>query len=531
MRARVGRGLVSCGPLIGAMLGLSALPTMAAPAGTSPAQVAATLHANKIPAEIVLLVDISQSMSSSGGPYPALLREVPRFLKHLAKQDPQDLVAVVEFGARAATQEIYLGSPLGKVTLPPRATSIGTDFGFAFQKALDILTEAPPRIRVGGVLLLSDGVLFAPRDRVYGGGLGYHAPGWASLRSRVPGLKPVTGYGLPLSNNQSQIDNVRQALGDVFSMRETLAPDLNDLNAEFDIAAQQILASQVRQAAQLDSGLGVAVSWTGAPGMAGQPPLDLGPGSTDLAIQITARTAHIPLTVSGMSVTSSGFARAISGSVTPRRVVVTPGQPVTVTVHLRWQGLSDGSSFFGGSRHSSAGRLTLLGSVSSSFTTTLRDSFGDRSFTTGGITRSQSPPVPADIPINADFSIWGIVIPLLAILALALAGYRMRLTGRLILSWVGVDERHVLDLAWWPVRSASTAHLTGLPGRITARGSIWSGTMRLTVRFAGEQPHVVYLDPGGRTMVAGIWVVHDQASDRVAGRARPSPYPLRGLEQ
>lgn len=518
--------------LIGATLGMSALPAMAAPTGASPAKVAATLRVNRIPAEIVLLVDISQSMSFSSGLYPALLHDVPRFLGHLAKQDPQDLVAVVTFGARTDTQVISLGSPRGKVPLPPKATSIGTDFGFAFQKALDILTEAPPRIQVGGVLLLSDGILFAPRDRAYGGGLGYRAQGWATLRSRVRGLGiPVTGYGLPLSDNQLQIDNVRQALGDVFSLRETLAPDLNDLNAEFDVAAQQILASRVRRAAQLDSGRGVAVSWSGAPGAAGQPPLDLGPGSAELPVQITARTAHIPLTVSRMSVSTSGFSRAISGSVTPRRIVVTPGRPVTVTVHLRWRGLSDGSSFFGGSRPSSPGRLTLLGSVSSSFTTTLRESFGDRSFSTGGIADSLSPPLPTDIPVNADFSIWGIVLPLLAIIMIAVVAYRTKLTGKLILSWVGEARKQELYLASRPIRSASVHDLTGHHGRITARGSIRSGTMRLTVRFAGEMPHTVYLDPGGRTMVAGIWVVHDPAGARVAGRARPSPYPLRGLGQ
>lgn len=533
---RIAFKAVACAGItvLGGSLTLAAAPAMAAQAGASPGKVAAVLGASKIPAEIVILVDISQSMAPDrGGYYLAVKRALPRFLGQLAKQDPQDKVAIVTFGSRDDTQPIYMGGPKGSYTLPAQATSTGTDFGFAFEKALDILGSAPPTIKLGGVLLLSDGNLFAPNDATYGAGNGYFAPGWAKLRARVRDLGiPVTGYGLPLSNDPVKIDNVRQALGEVFVLRDTFSPQLNDLNAELDVAAQQILASRVRHAAQGDSGRGVEVTWTGVPGVDGASPMDLGPGSTDVAVRLTAGTRHVPLTVSHISVTSTGFPAVITGKAATQRVTVTPGQPATVIVHLSWRPVNGGTSFLGGSLPTS-GQLILHGLVTSSFTSTLRGDFGDPAFTVGGISRGTSPSMAATIPVHAEVSLWALILPFLVIVLIVAMVRRMRLGGILTLSWpsFGKDfpDEITIRLRRWPRDSWPVDELTQMPGHMHVRGSFLRDEMRVSVKFDGEKRHVVLLPGGGRTMVAGIWVVHSKPGASRATMAPTVTAPLGGL--
>ena len=250
-------------------------PAALATAPTPPAAVAARLGASHIPAEIVVLVDISGSMTSDGL-YPQVQQVLPSFLANLRQQDPQDVVAVVVFGAASDTQTVYLGPPTASsIPLPATADSAWTDFGYAFQKALNILSQAPARIKVGGVLLMSDGELDAPDDQQYAT---YSASGWAKLAPWPQGLGiSVTGYGLPLTANQTYIQNVNTALAHVFAQRQTLTADLGDMGAQAEPGrGGKIMNSRVAAAAQPDSGRGVAVTWPGLPGQAGAPALDLG---------------------------------------------------------------------------------------------------------------------------------------------------------------------------------------------------------------------------------------------------------------
>src|SRR5690242_8761619 len=114
---------------------LAAAPPALAVASSGPGQapsadagtVSAGLGVKGIPSELVILVDISQSMAASRhGLYPQVQQELPLFMSALAKQEPQDTVGVVVFGAPADTQTIYLGPPNGNVPLPATANSIGT---------------------------------------------------------------------------------------------------------------------------------------------------------------------------------------------------------------------------------------------------------------------------------------------------------------------------------------------------------------------------------------------------------------------
>jgi von Willebrand factor type A domain len=488
--------------LLAAGVMLAGQPALAA-TQLSPAQVAASLGAGKIRAEIVLLVDISGSMTADGL-YPQVKLLLPRFLAALARQDPQDTVAVIVFGTREATQQVYLGPPSGNVPLPASANSVATDFGYAFKKALNTLSDRSPRIKVGGVLLLSDGELDAIGDPQYNG---YGAPGWHRLHAEAAALGiPVTGYGLPLTTNPADIDSVREALGQVFAQQETLGQSLAGLSNEFGSAEHGIEASRVTSAARPDIGHGVAVSWDNLPGTSGLPPLNLAAGRAQVLVTLRSTTRRVELRVRGLSVKSAGFPVAITGKLRAPGRVLRPGRHLTVPVLLKWKAPSEGSSFTGGSRPS-RGRLVLSGQVTSPDTAAIKNSFGDSAFAVGGLAGATSAPVTAVTPIGTNIALWLTFLLLLLAMAAVAAAFRARLGGTLILTTVD-GKSGTMVLRPWPRATQPTKYLIGRPGKIVVQGSVRNRQMNVRLELDKRAAATRPLLPGGRTMVAGIDVVH-----------------------
>lgn len=483
---------------------LLAAPTaLAAGAPPAPATVAARLGANHIPAEVVILVDTSKSMEWDGL-YPVVKRELPRFMDELKKQDPHDTVGVVVFGTRHDTRVIYLGPPTTAVSLPPRASSNATDFGYAFQKALDILSRASSKVKVGGVLLLSDGTLNAVGDPHYNG---YSAPGWARLRSRAHRLgMTLTGYGFPLRGDRAGIDSVNRALDAVFTHRVTLGPNLGDLGRELSLADQKIMNDRVASAVQPDSGKGIRVAWRELPGSAQTPALDLGTGHAELRLQLTAMTQRVPLDVAGLTVTASGFPVTVTGSVAGGGRSLAPGQSVTVPVRLTWQPVSRRSLSLGGGR-AVHGRLTLTGRVTSPYTSAIKDGFDDRSFAVGGLTGEESAPLVGTIPGPVNDTPWLAALVVLLVAAAGAAGLSTQMGGRLIL----VHPEHApvaIALHRLPWISRSTQKLIGIPGRVTVLGAIRRKRIRVHLRL-GQQTDTVVMKPWDQAVIAGVHVIHE----------------------
>ena len=354
------------------------------PAG--PATVATLLGADKIPAELVVLVDISDSMSGrNGGLYPQLRTQLPEFLAAVAKQDPQDRVAVVVFGNRNDTHTIYTGPPTPDIPLPGDANSRGTDIGYAYQLALSNLARAPGGVQLGDVLLLSDGGLWAPDDPTYDGGRGYQAPGWAALRSQVQGLGiPVTGYGLPLTRNTADIDALGKALTACFGSQQLmLSPNFTDLTGQLNGTQQKILDSRVAIAAGPDSGRGVQVTWAGPAVSGGTVRLDLPSGQANVSVRLTAGSRRIPLHVNDLSVQVTGVPANVTAGISSGDIALKPGQSVTLPVHLSWPAVTGGSAAAAGGTTSWPGKLTLTGHVYSPFTNAIKKYYLDKSFTVG----------------------------------------------------------------------------------------------------------------------------------------------------
>lgn len=503
------------------------------PAGDPPSAsaqaVAAALHVDANPAEeLIFLVDMSDSMGTgTSGLYHTILQQLPEYMSTLAGEDArenkQDQVVVIGFGNPGKTHIIYgPGGPTTDLGLPPAAHLGTTDFGQAFAKALDLLGRPPSGVKVGGVVLLSDGGMSAPADPVYDGGKGYSAPGWKQLQTRAAELPiPVTGYAVPLTSDPAYVENQKTALTTVFSSVNTLPSATANLAGELDVAGQQAVYGEVTGAVRPDSGLGVQVTWHGLPAD-GDPPLNLtASGQRAITVTLTSRTAKVPLYVTGLNITSPGTSVTAQGAL-PGVVQLPPGKSVTVPVTLGWQPQAVGSTLTGGTRDMS-GSLTLAGSVRSTWTPALQASYDDMSFSPGALQGST-----AQFPVKAAAASDAVVLVilwLLVIAAILVALYglaRSVVYGTLTLTTVdGVSASRSL-LPPFPVHWYSTRRLIGRQGWLLVYGVPFTGRLMVWLRVNGMPSAIVRLNRDGRTMAAGVDIRHSGTARQPARPAAPS---------
>jgi len=483
--------------------GAAGAPVAQTPAADPPAASVATVEAGlgikSVPAEIVFLVDLSDSMSQDGL-YPHVQRDLPAFLETLAKKEPQDRVAVITFGRPGTAQVIYTGPPTPDIGLPRVANEGSTDFGQAFALAINQLSRPPAGTRIGGVVLMSDGELHAPTDSQY---QTYQSPGWQALRVRAAGLSTkVTGYSLPLTANQNYIADQKTALSTVFSSVQTLPSGTTNLAAALSAAGQDILDREVADAAGRDSGRGVRVTWHGLPGSG--TPLDLtSPGQLNVRVTITALTRRIPLYLTSLGVEAPGLHFSVNGL--PAEQTLAPGRSVTLPVQLTWQRNATGYSLLTGSRTVSS-QLELTGTVGSAYTPTLASVFSDTSFSAGDLDGSTSAQLTAMV-VTTGILLFLVIFALVLAALIGLLFFSARLQGRLILT--SVDYRSgELPLGPLPWKSSPTEDLIGIPGQMTVHKWPFGRTMRLKLRLNDRPSGHVDLEPGQRTMTVGIDIRH-----------------------
>ena len=497
------------------------------------AQVERALDIGNIPAAIVFIIDISGSMGAGPHPwdhnlYHYVYQDVPSYLANLADRDPQDKVAIVLLGKRTDTQILYpLGPPQGETGLPLAPYSDESDFGYAFKLAADVLTQASPTIKVGQVLLFSDGDVTEPAsdDSEYASpDNNFTGSGWQELKSRVNELAvqqgmTISAYDVPLASSSSsasaytsdQANALRQVFPDVMTLPwgSQLAQTLAGVNS-------RILDSKVASAAAPDSGAGVQVSWRGLPSTAAGPLDFRRADSLSATVTLTARTSKIPLYLSGLSATLVGLPGAPSVSLPDQSL--RPGKPVTVPVHLSWPaGESGGSTMMGGNSEV-PGSLELHGTVLSPFTDAITEDFKDSGYTPGSLQGSTNVPVSADV---TDSALWPtillIVLILAAVLTVALLARALLVSagGTLILSPVSGPSNEVrVSSARKPVQ---TQDLIGLPGALTARGML-GGKVRVDLRLTGKPSSAETFRPDDRKMVAGVWIEYYGPDEDTRGR-------------
>jgi hypothetical protein len=484
-----------------------------APGATLPAAsttaVQAGLGVKAVPAELVFLVDVSDSMFAPGGMYSRVASDLPMYVKWLAKHEPQDRVTVVTFG-RMNSAEVSFG-PYPPSDYPdlvvPDTPEGSTDFGQAFSLALQQFDPLPAGagIKDGGVILLSDGVNDPEGDPQY---LDYQGQAWAALRQRAAELPvKVTGYALPLV--PGVLGNQEKALEAVFGSAVRPLPNATtDLGAALQAAGQDIVDRDVASAAAPDSGKGVAVTWSGLPGPHGQ--LDMTKaGQLTVTVRLRARTTKVPLYLTSLRLQVPGLPVTVSWR-PPAAQVLQPGAPpVPFSVRLSWQRFVSGPSFGGDSTKS--GQLLLTGDVRSTYQPTLQSAFGDMAFTAGVLHGGASSQLSATTATR-DLTMLLLIVAIVLFALICLVVFLTRLRGTLILTSVdGVQGR--LPLGPWPRKKAGTEGLIRQPGKIFVRRGLFSPDMRIELRLTGKRAGDATIKPGGRTMVVGIDILHTSAPE------------------
>ena len=529
--------VAALGPLPGSGAGVTR-SALVGPQPTSPRKVMQALGVSNVPAEIVILVDVSLSMGPGYNDlYPNVRQKVLDYLGVLAQQDPQDLVGLVFFGGKDDTQVIDPGPPSRNTWLPEAPSSQETDFGWAFKQAYLMLQQARTSIKAGAVLLLSDGELsVGSEDTEYGPG--FNAPGWKTLRQDVKALPmPVTGYDVPLTSNSTFTGNQYYALSQVFQPVQSLPVGVADLSSSLNMATQEILDSEVASAAAPDMNQGVRVAWSGLQG-AGAKPLDLATGHAEVTLMVAATTRKVPLYLSGLSVTSTGLPVTMQGTLPDGYLLAPHQKPITLHVQLTWHPRRDGETMMGSPR-TMRGTLVLGAAVSSPFTSPLQSAFGDIGFSVGGIKQGISPQFLVSEPV--EYSILLLVLLLLLLLLVVaavlvgacIAAVSRWLSGTLTVTAEGRDAEPVQLRGWWISRP--TDKLVGKPGRMIVTGAPIRSRMRVRRRMRirmlidGRPPFDEKLLPGQDLLPAGIHVAHEPAhharSDAADGAASGNSAP------
>jgi len=145
--------------------------------------------------------------------------------------------------------------------------------------------------------------------------------------------------------------------------------------------------------------------------------------------------------------------------------------------------------------------------VYSTYTKAIRGNYGDSTFSTGGLADATSSEFPATAATGVNVILWLVLLVVVAIGLVAFGGMRARLDGSLRLTSVD-GAYNTMPLPRLPRATTRTYDLVAIEGWMTVWGSPFSQTMRITLRLDNRPPGKGSLGPGGRTMIAGIDVVH-----------------------
>jgi hypothetical protein len=217
---------------------------------------------------------------------------------------------------------------------------------------------------------------------------------------------------------------------------------------------QQVQAAKTRQILGPDSGV-VTVGWPADVG-------DLDSGETRLPVTLRSTSAHIPLVVSGLTVTST--TPTVRASIGQAPVPLAPGQSAQVVVTLTWaSGPRDWKPL---ATATVDGGLKLSGTVSTPWAEALAT---DAVIVTSTLTGEQA--VVHGSVYNGQIWVWGAVAVLVVLLALFVLG-RTAVSRRSQPALQGVLTAQGAPRSM-PLRgrSATISHATlGIAGRGTVRG-------------------------------------------------------------
>jgi hypothetical protein len=460
------------------------------------------LQVDQVPADYVILVDTSGSMTTSKL-YGGVRATLGSFLDGLASADH---VALFTFDSAVIPR--YIG-PAGDTSrmlagLPATADGTSTDIGQAIEQAISEL-ERPDAASVASVVLITDGEHSPTASSAYPQASG---PPWDRLRQRAEKLKAtsVKGYALPLGGASGA-----SLLGTVVRQTTVLNPSaVAQLGDYLDRSKEGARLEKARLLLAPDQGKGVAASWT-APARA-----DLSKQDTVVTLTLHSETARTPLTVTGLKATLADGPE-LSADL-PERIDLAPGETLNFPLRLQWHRSPWLIPFH--DERESTGPISLTGQVASPWTNAVRPDIDLKTPAALGGT----PPV---VRISSVVGTWtaqgtAAAIVVILILLLALMAYlrkRASQSGTL----VAVSPMTGQEVARFPLRGRRT--------RIGGQGLTGEGTVvarrvprqlnnadgieyEITFRRL-DHTDTVRLPSGGSVLAGGVAFEH-----------RPPPEPI-----
>ncbi|MEV7028289.1 vWA domain-containing protein, partial [Kitasatospora sp. NPDC093558] len=287
------------------------------------AEVYQALGLDHQPADYVVLVDTSPSMTQQGR-YGTVRQTLQTFLSGLTSADH---VALYTFDTTVVAHYIgTAGDPAGILSHLPAVPSANgdTDIGAALNAALGEL-ERSDALPIASVVLMTDGENAPAAGTAYP--VAATAAWTAALHARaakLAGHTDLVGYALPLATGATGSQLLRQVVADT---RELVPGSIQDLGAYLQRAGDDIRLRQARRLLAPDVGQGVTVAWSGPD------TIDLSTGEATGTLSFASHTARLPLSVDGVGVSVPGGRIQVSGL--PSTVLLSPGStqsfPVRVT--------------------------------------------------------------------------------------------------------------------------------------------------------------------------------------------------------
>lgn len=318
----------------------------------SRAEIYRELGLDQEPADYVILVDTSGSMTKDGR-YGTVRSTLRPFLDGLTSEDH---VALFTFDSRPEARYIGAAGNTKKIvsSLPAKPNASGeTDIGAALNAALNELGRDDVS-SVASVVLLTDGQHHPPRGSRYPTAKG--AP-WDALRKRAQGIAERTdlaGYALPLGSGATGA----QLLQNVVQNTSVLQPrSIQDLGSYLARAGDGARARKAGLLLAQDAGHGVSATWQGG-GAA-----DVTDGLATARLTLHSTTRHLPLTVGGLRASLADPSLDVSGL--PNEVTLQPGASRTFEVRLRGRLAADALPYRRTERREAT--LHLAGRVGSSW--------------------------------------------------------------------------------------------------------------------------------------------------------------------
>ncbi|GAA4609036.1 hypothetical protein BJY16_007134 [Actinoplanes octamycinicus] len=377
-------------------------PAAAEPAPTPLPEVLRALRTDNLPADYVVLLDVSSSMQPTGG--PDLYTRAQRALRPLLDAlDPVDRLHLFAFADRpdpkftAAIGDAGAGV-LGR--LPARAEGGRTDIGAAIEAALDTI-DLPDATDPATVVLLTDGKQDAPATSKYAGDLDAAITRLRAQAAGVERRRPVRALGIPLTG-QTDVALLDRVFDDTVLMDlppEQVGDYLGKVGARVAVAKAAALVARDKPAITLTPD---------------QTRLSVRDEPVTVTVQVRNQAAKVPLTVT-LRAAADGVSLPVE--VLTGETTIAPGAEQAMRVRV---GPASETGFWIGGERSTSGTLGIEATVGSPWRDVIVQDLGGR---------FAPPPARAALPVQAvatGFSPWYLVFLVLAVAVVAGLAWRAR---------------------------------------------------------------------------------------------------------